>query len=113
MLVLSNGKNVYPEELEAEITSNISAWRKSVHAGESKLKEVIVAEIYPDFEALKAKGITDVQTYFNEEIKKLNATWFPTKPLKSLNRARVCKEHFKKIQRFQIDKQSIVSVNKR
>ncbi|MGI6562085.1 MAG: AMP-dependent synthetase/ligase [Clostridia bacterium] len=108
MLVLSNGKNVYPEELEAEITSNIFGVAEVVvYAGESKTKkEVIVAEIYPDFEALKAKGITDVQTYFNEEIKKLNGNMVSYKAIKvvKIREQEFVKNTSRKIQRFQIDK---------
>ena len=76
VIILSNGKNVYPEEIEAEISKIYGVAEVVVYAGESRLqpgREVIVAEIFPDYEALKARGITDAQTYFNEKIKEVNA----------------------------------------
>ena len=58
LIVLSNGKNVYPEEIEAEISKVFGVNECVVYAGESSSqggKEVIVAEIFPDFEALEAR----------------------------------------------------------
>lgn len=109
IIILSNGKNVYPEELENEISRIYGVSEAVVYAGESeaqKNKEVIVAEIYPDFEALKERGIEDVETYFNDEIKKINARMVSYKAIKMV---RIRKEEFKKntsrkILRFAIDK---------
>ena len=74
LIILSNGKNVYPEEIENEISRIYGVNEVVVYAGESKTKnkEVIVAEIYPDKEALESKGITDLQGYFTDEVKKIN-----------------------------------------
>ncbi|HHU91111.1 MAG TPA: AMP-binding protein, partial [Clostridiaceae bacterium] len=70
IIILSNGKNVYPEEIESEILRIYGVSEVIVYAGESKTqksKEVIVAEIFPDYEALSTRGIEDPQTYFNNE----------------------------------------------
>jgi len=75
IIILSNGKNVYPEEIENEISRIYGVAECVVYAGESEInkdKEVIVAEIFPDFEELKARGIEDAKAYFEEEIKKVN-----------------------------------------
>ena len=75
MILFSNGKNVYPEEIETELQGIYGLGEVVVYAGECKddpSKEIIVAEIFPDAEALAAHGITDFQTYFNEEVKKVN-----------------------------------------
>lgn len=109
MIVLSNGKNVYPEEIESEISRIYGVSEVIVYAGESKAqksKEVIVAEIFPDFEALKLKGIDDAQAYFNEEIKKVNSRMVSYKAVKMV---KVRNEEFKKntsrkILRFEINK---------
>ena len=54
MLVLSNGKNVYPEELEAEITSNIFGVAEVVvYAGESKTKRSHCSGNLPGFRSLE------------------------------------------------------------
>jgi long-chain acyl-CoA synthetase len=109
IIILSNGKNVYPEELENEISRIYGVSEAVVYAGESEVqknKEVIVAEIYPEFEALKESGIEDVETYFNEEIKKINSRMVSYKAIKMV---RIRNEEFKKntsrkILRFAIDK---------
>ncbi|HOQ07771.1 MAG TPA: AMP-binding protein [Clostridiales bacterium] len=109
LIVLSNGKNVYPEEIEAEISKVFGVNECVVYAGESSSqggKEVIVAEIFPDFEALEAKGISDVQGYFEEEIKKINSRMVSYKAVKKV---KIREEEFpkntsRKIIRFAIDK---------
>lgn len=109
IIVLSNGKNVYPEEIENEISGIFGVLEVVVYAGESKAqknKEVIVAEIYPDFEALKLKGIEDVQAYFNEEIKKINERMVSYKAVKmvKIRNEEFPKNTSRKILRFKIDR---------
>jgi len=109
LIILSNGKNVYPEEIEAEISRIYGVNECVVYAGESKSnrdKEIIVAEIYPNFDELKEKGIEDVQTYFENEIKKINSRMVSYKSVKMV---KIRNEEFKKntsrkIIRFAIDK---------
>jgi len=109
IIILSNGKNVYPEEIESEILRIYGVSEVIVYAGESKTqksKEVIVAEIFPDYEALSTRGIEDPQTYFNNEVKKINRRMAPHKAIKMV---RIRQEEFqkntsRKIQRFAINK---------
>lgn len=109
IIILSNGKNVYPEEIETEISRIYGVSEVVVYAGESKIqkdKEVIVAEIFPDFEALSMRGIDNVQEYFNNEIKKINNSMATYKAVKMV---KIRDEEFpknasKKILRFAIDK---------
>ncbi len=108
LIILSNGKNVYPEEIETEISRIYGVSECIVYAGESRSnrKEVIVAEIFPDFDALKARGIENAQGYFDEEIKKVNSRMVSYKAVKMV---KVRNEEFKKntskkILRFEIDK---------
>lgn len=109
LIILSNGKNVYPEEIETEISRIYGIDEVVVYAGESKTqknKEVIVAEIFPDFDALKAKGIEDVNHYFDSEIKKVNSRMASYKSVKMV---KIRYEEFKKntsrkILRFAINK---------
>jgi len=109
VIILSNGKNVYPEEIETEISRIYGVSEAVVYAGESELqksKEVIVAEIFPDFSSLKFKGIEDVQAYFDKEIKKVNSRMVS---YKMVNLVKIRNEEFqkntsKKILRFVIDK---------
>ncbi len=109
LIIFSNGKNVYPEEIETEISRIYGVSEVVVYAGESKSnpkKEVIVAEIYPDFDALKLKGIEDAKKYFDEEISKLNER---SVSYKTVGYVKIREEEFqkntsRKIIRFAIDK---------
>lgn len=109
LIILSNGKNVYPEEIETEISRIFGVNECIVYAGESRTmqsKEVIVAEIYPDFEALKEKGITGVREYFENEIKKVNSRMVSYKAVKmiKIRNEEFVKNTSRKILRFEIDK---------
>ena len=109
LIILSNGKNVYPEELECDIQGIFGVGEVVVYQGVSKKSpdtELIVAEIFPDVEALAGRGITELETYFNDEIKKINAK---NAPYKAIGRVKLRAEEFpkntsRKITRFKIDK---------
>lgn len=108
IIILSNGKNVYPEEIEHEIKGVPGVNEVVVYAGESKneKREVIVAEIYPDAEELEKRGITDPRAYFSEEIRKINARMAPYKAVGhiKLRSEEFIKNTSRKITRFNIDK---------
>ena len=109
LIIFSNGKNVYPEEIESEISRIYGVNEVVVYAGESKSnpdKEVIVAEIFPDADALKEKGIEDLKTYFATEVKKANANMVSYKAVGSvkLRDTEFPKNTSRKITRFAIDK---------
>ena len=109
LIIFSNGKNVYPEEIEAEVSRIYGVNEVVVYAGESKSnpsKEVIVAEIFPDFDGLKEKGIEDVKKYFTEEVKKSNANMISYKAvgLVKIRDTEFPKNTSRKITRFAIDK---------
>ena len=108
LIILSNGKNVYPEEIECEISRIPGVNEVVVYAGESQKKdvEVIVAEIYPDSEKLESMGVSDVQKYFEEEVRKVNSR---TVSYKAVGKVKIRLTEFekntsKKIVRFKIDK---------
>jgi long-chain acyl-CoA synthetase len=112
IIILSNGKNVYPEEIEKEVQRIDGVSEVVVYAGETKNqnnKEVIVAEIFPDYELLRLKGIEGteaVNAYFNKEIKMVNSRMAPHK---TIRKVKIREEEFikntsKKILRYAIDK---------
>lgn len=109
LIIFSNGKNVYPEEIETDIQGVYGVSEVVVYAGESRSdaqKEVIVAEIFPDYDALKLHGIEDVQGYFDEKIKEINKH---NVSYKTVGKVKIRETEFekntsKKIQRFKIDK---------
>ena len=109
LIILSNGKNVYPEEIEAELQKVEGVSEVVVYAGESRVQKdkiIIVAEIFPDAELLADKGITDAQEYFENQVKILNAKMPPYKAVKrvKLRDVEFQKNTSRKITRFSIDK---------
>ncbi len=109
LIILSNGKNVYPEELETDIQGIYGVNEVVVYEGLSAnmhSTDVIVAEIFPDSDALKLHNIEDAQKYFEDEIKKINAK---NAPYKAIGRVKIRQEEFpkntsRKITRFKLDK---------
>ncbi|MBQ3791616.1 MAG: AMP-binding protein, partial [Clostridia bacterium] len=109
LIIFSNGKNVYPEEIETEISGIPGVNEVVVYAGESvsnAKKEVIVAEIYPDEDTLLSHGITDYKDYFTGEIAKLNRKMVSYKAvgLVKIRKTEFPKNSSKKITRFNLDK---------
>lgn len=68
LIILSNGENVSPEELELRIAKNPAVREVMVYAE----AEDIVAEIYPDSEYLKLQGITDEEGTLKKYVLDLN-----------------------------------------
>lgn len=109
LIILSNGKNVYPEEIETALSSIPGVSEVVVYEGESRrgvAYNTVVAEIYPDEEFIQKNGIADPQAYFHPFIQDYNRSAVPYKKIGLL---RVRKEDFpkntlRKIMRFKIDK---------
>lgn len=109
LIILSNGKNVYPEEIEADLQKVEGVSEVVVYAGESRVQKdkiTIVAEIFPDVDLLADKGVTDHQKYFEDQVKELNAKMPPYKAVKrvKLRDTEFQKNTSRKITRFNIDK---------
>lgn len=75
LIILSNGKNVSPEELETLIGRISGVAEVLVYSDNSKL----IAEIYADEEFRATQS--DIQAYFDEQIDKLNDTLPPYKAI--------------------------------
>lgn len=112
LIILSNGKNVYPEEIETELSRIYGVSEVVVYEGESrsdKSREVIVAEIYPDFEALESHGVSGdeaVKAYFDTKVREANQNMAPYKAvgLVKIRKTEFVKNTSRKITRFNIDK---------
>lgn len=108
LIILSNGKNVYPEEIESELGAVPGVMDIIVYEGKSVRgidHNAIVAEIYPDKEFLEANGIEDAKAYFKPFVDEYNKT---TVPYKKINILKVRDEEFpkntlRKILRFKLD----------
>ena len=82
IIILSNGKNVYPEEIEDALSATPGLVDIVVYEGKSRRGiafNTIVAEIYPDKAFLDEKGITDAQAYFQKFVNEYNKTAVPYK----------------------------------
>ena len=108
LIILSNGKNVYPEEIENELIAAPGVLEIVVYEGQSRRgmeHNAIVAEIYPDYEYCEKNGITDVRAHLKKYIDDYNKTAVPYKKIAVL---KVRNEDFpkntlRKIMRFKID----------
>ena len=108
LIILSNGKNVYPEEIETEFISVPGLTDIIVYEGQSKrgvMHNAIVVEIYPDFELLKERGITDVEGYFKGFVNEYNKTAVPYKKIgiTKIRTEEFPKNTLRKIMRFKLD----------
>ena len=109
LIILSNGKNVYPEEIEAVLSAVPGVADVVVYEGISRRgneHNAIVAEIFADEEFIKQNGIEDKYEYFKPFINEFNRTCVPYKKIGLLKIRDVDfdKNTLRKITRFTIDK---------
>lgn len=69
LIILSNGENVSPEELENKFNGWLVAKELMIYSEEGK----IVAEIYPNFDYTNAVGIQDIEKEFENKTEEVNA----------------------------------------
>lgn len=108
LIILSNGKNVYPEEIETELNATPGVLDIIVYEGKSRRgveHNAIVAEVFTDAEFMEKNGITDVKAYLQPYIDEYNRTAVPYKKIGVL---KVRDEDFpkntlRKIMRFKLD----------
>ena len=84
LIILSNGKNVYPEEIEDALSATPGVVDIVVYEGKSRRGDAyntIVAEIYPDKTLLEGMGITDFKAYFQKFVDDYNKTAVPYKKI--------------------------------
>ena len=108
LIILSNGKNVYPEEIESEFISVPGVIDIIVYEGQSKrgmMYNTIVAEIYPDQDYITKNNITDIEAHLKKYVDEYNTRAVPYKKIGIL---KVRTEEFpkntlRKIMRFKLD----------
>ena len=108
LIILANGKNVYPEEIESALSATGGILEIVVYEGKSPRgveHNAIVAEVYPDAEFFKKNGIEDVRAHLQAAVDAYNKTAVPYKKIGLL---RIRDEEFpkntlRKILRFKID----------
>ena len=108
LIILSNGKNVYPEEIENELIATPGILEIIVYEGQSKrgiTYNAIVAEVYPDKEYFEKNHITDIYGHLKPYIDEYNKNAIAYKKIGIL---KVREEEFpkntlRKIMRFKLD----------
>ncbi len=108
LIILSNGKNVYPEEIETEISGIPGVVDVVIYEGISRRgvdHNRVVAEIYPDKDYFEKNNITDMDSYFHNAVETYNRT---AVQYKKIGIIKVRKEEFpkntlRKIMRFKLD----------
>ncbi|MBQ7343371.1 MAG: AMP-binding protein [Clostridia bacterium] len=108
LIILSNGKNVYPEEIENELATTPGIQDIIVYEGKSKRGisyNNIVAEIYPEAEFIEKNGITDAYSHFKPFIDEYNKYAVPYKKIGILKirTEEFPKNTLRKIMRFKLD----------
>ena len=84
LIILSNGKNVYPEEIEDALSATPGVVDIVVYEGKSRRGDAfntIVAEIYPDANLLSGMGVSDFKEYFQKYVNEYNKTAVPYKKI--------------------------------
>lgn len=69
LIILSNGENVSPEELENKFNGWLFAKELMVYSENGK----IIAEMYPNFDYINAVGTEDIQKEFDNKTEAINA----------------------------------------
>ena len=108
LIILSNGKNVYPEEIENELSATPGVLEIVVYEGQSRRgmsHNAIVAEIYPDTEYLEKNNITDVQAHIKPYVDAYNRSAVPYKKVSviKIRKKEFPKNTLRKIMRFKMD----------
>lgn len=108
LIILSNGKNVYPEEIENELIATPGILEIVVYEGKSKQGleyNCIVAEIFPDMDYCNKNGITDIKAHLKKYIDEYNKTCVAYKRIKliKLRKEEFPKNTLRKIMRFKLD----------
>ena len=84
LIILSNGKNVYPEEIENDLIATPGVLDIIVYEGQSKRGleyNAIVAEIYTDKDFMEKNGIADVKKYLQNYVDEYNRNAVPYKKI--------------------------------
>lgn len=113
LIVLKNGKNVYPEEIEGyllncSLIKEVVVYSKEEEEGKESF---LIAEIFPNIDYAKLNGIIDIEQAITEEV---NTTSEKLPYYKRVSKIIIREKEFektstKKIKRFKINNKSISS----
>ena len=108
LIILSNGKNVYPEEIENELIAVPGVLEVGVYEGKSRrgsLHDAIVAEIFPDKDYFQKNPVDNVGAYLHTQVNEYNKTAVPYKKVAvvKIRGEEFPKNTLRKIMRFKLD----------
>ena len=108
LIILSNGKNVYPEEIENELVATPGILDIIVYEGQSKRgisHNAIVAEVYPDRDYLEKNNVEDVKAHLKPYIEEYNkrAVSYKKIGVLKIRNTEFPKNTLRKIMRFKLD----------
>lgn len=108
LIILSNGKNVYPEEIENDLSTIPGVSEVIVYEGQSKRgleHNAIVAEFFTDKDYMINNQINDVQCYLKRHVDEYNKRTVPYKKvgIVKLRATEFPKNTLRKIQRFKLN----------
>lgn len=109
LIILSNGKNVYPEEIESSLSAIPGVSEVVVYEGQSRrgtAHDQIAAEFYMDEEFTEKENITDAREYLAPFIEKYNKSAVVYKRVTTvkIRTEEFPKNTLRKIIRFKIDR---------
>lgn len=102
LIILSNGENISPEELETDLARIPFIMEAVVYESGG----IITAEIFPDTAAAQDEGVTDTEAFLREKIDELNARLPQYKQIQAVKfrNTEFEKTTTKKIKRFVLNK---------
>lgn len=109
IIILSNGKNVYPEEIEAEFAGIDGVVDLVIYEGQSRRgveHNAIVLEVFPDADWMKANDVSDFEAYIKPRVEQYNRTAVPYKKIGMIRirETEFPKNTLRKITRFKLDR---------
>ncbi len=85
MIILANGKNIYPEEIEDKLAAQCEFIEEIVISATTKGEAIVLgAEIFANAERAKQKNITDVEDVIRKAISEYNEKEPPYKTIKNI-----------------------------
>lgn len=108
LIILANGKNVYPEEIEDALSATPGVLELVAYEGKSRRGDAynaIVLEVFPDKDFVEKNGIESFKDYFQPFVNEYNRTAVPYKKigLVKVREDEFPKNTLRKIMRFKMD----------
>lgn len=84
IIILSNGKNIYPEELEEHLAGHNLFAEYAVVGREKEGELTITAVIYPNYDLLRGKTAEEIEGLVRQELNEINRTLPQYKQMRGL-----------------------------